>query len=46
MGYIKVLPEITKSGNGKLVVVPYEASGVMGSLAGIKTLFEQTNKFD
>ncbi|HLB40738.1 MAG TPA: SPFH domain-containing protein [Candidatus Babeliales bacterium] len=40
MGYLKVLPELTKAGAGKLVVVPYEASGLMGSLATIKAVFE------
>ena len=42
--YIKALPEMTKDKNGKMIVVPYEASGVMGSLATMKSLFETQNK--
>lgn len=42
--YIKALPEMTKDKNGKMIVVPYEASGIMGSLATMKTLFEQQSK--
>ncbi|HEX2978344.1 MAG TPA: SPFH domain-containing protein [Candidatus Babeliales bacterium] len=41
MNYIKSLQELTKGKNDKLVVVPYEASSLMGSFASIKTLFEQ-----
>jgi len=37
--YIKVLPEAMKGSKGKTVVIPYEASGVMGSLSTIKELF-------
>ena len=40
MQYIKALPELTKGKNDKLVVVPYEASSLMGSIASIKTMFE------
>ncbi len=39
LSYIKALPEITKDKEGKLVVLPYEATGLMGSLASIKELF-------
>ncbi len=38
--YIKVLPEMTKGKNDKLVILPYEATAMMGSLASIKTLFQ------
>jgi regulator of protease activity HflC (stomatin/prohibitin superfamily) len=41
LNYIKALPEITKDKEGKLILMPYEASGVMGSLATIKELFKQ-----
>ncbi|TET06878.1 SPFH/Band 7/PHB domain protein [Candidatus Dependentiae bacterium] len=41
--YIKALPELTKGKNDKLVVIPYEASSLIGSLTSIKTLFEQLN---
>lgn len=37
--YIKVLPEIMKDKNGKMILVPYEASALTGSLATIKELF-------
>ncbi len=42
--YIKTLPEITKDKNGKMIIVPYEASSMIGSLATVKTLFEKTNE--
>ncbi len=44
INYIKVLPEMMKDKNGKLIVIPYEASAVMGSLSGIKTLFKDLDK--
>lgn len=39
--YIKALPEITRDKNGKMILVPYEASALTGSLATIKELFNQ-----
>jgi regulator of protease activity HflC (stomatin/prohibitin superfamily) len=39
--YIKTLPEITKDKNGKLILVPYEASALVGSIATIKELFDK-----
>ncbi|HBS48464.1 TPA: hypothetical protein DEO28_02260 [Candidatus Dependentiae bacterium] len=42
MNYIKALPELTKGKNDKLVVLPYEISGIMGSLAGIKEIFKNS----
>jgi regulator of protease activity HflC (stomatin/prohibitin superfamily) len=36
--YIKILPELLKGGEGKTVVLPYESSALMGSLASIKEL--------
>jgi len=38
--YIKALPEITKDKDGKMILVPYEASSLVGSLAVIKKVFE------
>lgn len=38
--YIKVLPELTKGKDDKLIVLPYEATNIMGSLSAVKTLFE------
>ncbi len=43
MQYIKALPELTKGKNDKLIVIPYEASSLMGSLASVKTIFQQMN---
>lgn len=40
--YMKMLPEITKDKNGKVILVPYEATALMGSLATIKTLFQES----
>lgn len=40
MQYMKVLPEMMKGKDDKLIVVPYEASALMGSLAGMKKIFE------
>jgi regulator of protease activity HflC (stomatin/prohibitin superfamily) len=37
--YIKALPEITKDKEGKMMLVPYESSALMGSLGSIKELF-------
>ena len=42
MQYIKTLPELTKGKNDKLVVIPYEASSLMGTLSSMKALFEHT----
>jgi regulator of protease activity HflC (stomatin/prohibitin superfamily) len=39
LNYIKALPEMMKGKNDKLVVVPYEASSLIGSLASIKEIF-------
>lgn len=42
MQYIKALPEMTKGKDDKMIVVPYEASSMMGSLASMKKIFENT----
>ena len=39
LNYIKALPEITKGKDNKMIILPYEASGLMGSLATIKEIF-------
>lgn len=41
MQYLKVLPELTKGKDNKLVIIPYEASAMMGSLSGMKKLFKE-----
>jgi regulator of protease activity HflC (stomatin/prohibitin superfamily) len=40
MEYIKVMPEMMKGKDDKLIVIPYEATALMGSLAGMKKIFE------
>jgi regulator of protease activity HflC (stomatin/prohibitin superfamily) len=40
LNYIKMLPEITKDKEGKVILLPYESSALMGSLATIKELFK------
>ena len=39
--YIKMLPQITEGKDNKLVVVPYEASAMMGALSSISTLLKE-----
>lgn len=38
--YIKMMPELMKGKDDKLILVPYEASAFAGSLASIKKLFD------
>ena len=40
MQYIKVLPQMTQDKEGKMIVVPYEASSLVGSLASVKKIFD------
>ncbi len=44
MQYMKVLPEMMKGKDDKMIVVPYEASSLVGSLASIKKIFETIQK--
>lgn len=44
MQYIKALPEMTKGKDDKMIVVPYEASSMIGSLSTIKKVFENVQK--
>lgn len=39
--YMKTLPEMMKDKTGKMIVVPYEASALTGSLSMIKKVFEE-----
>lgn len=39
--YIKAFSEMTKGKNDKMILVPYESTALMGSLATIKELFNQ-----
>ena len=40
LNYIKALPEITKDAKSKIILMPYESSALVGSLATIKELFK------
>jgi len=40
MQYIKALPEMMKGKDDKMILVPYEASSMVGSLSAIKKIFE------
>jgi regulator of protease activity HflC (stomatin/prohibitin superfamily) len=40
LNYIKMLPELMQGKNDKMIVVPYEASSLVGSLASVKKLFQ------
>jgi len=40
MQYIKALPQMTQDKEGKMIVVPYEASSLVGSLASVKKIFD------
>ncbi len=42
--YIQTLPEMTKGKDDKMILVPYEASALVGSLSSIKTIFENIKK--
>ncbi len=41
INYIKALPEIMKDKEGKMILMPYESSALMGSLSSIKEIFNQ-----
>lgn len=41
MQYVKVLPEMTKGKNDKLVVIPYEASAMVGAVSAMKKIFNE-----
>lgn len=40
MRYLETLEEMTSGQDNKVVYIPYEASGVLGSLGGIKDMFD------
>ena len=39
--YIQALSEMTKGSDNKLIIIPYEASGLANSVASIKKIFEE-----
>lgn len=44
MKYMQALPQMMEGQNNKLIVVPYEASALMGSLASMKELFKNIDQ--
>lgn len=43
-GYTEALKSIGQAENGKIIMLPLEATGLMGSIAGIAEMFKQENK--
>lgn len=41
MRYINVLPEVMQGKDNKMIVVPYETSALVGSLAAMKKIFKE-----
>lgn len=44
MKYMQALPEMMQGQNNKLIIVPYESSALMGSLASMKELFKNVDE--
>lgn len=44
MKYMQTLPQMMEGQNNKLIVVPYESSALMGSLASMKELFKNIDE--
>ena len=42
MKYLETLSSITKGENNKIVYMPYEATGILSSVDGIKEMFKGT----
>ena len=40
MKYLETLKDITKGENNKIVYMPYEATGILSSVDGIKEMFK------
>ncbi len=43
LNYIKMLPQLTQDKTDKMIVVPYEATALMGSLGALKELFAKVD---
>lgn len=41
LNYMRVLPQMLEGKNDKVIMMPYEASGLMGSIASIKEIFSK-----
>ena len=44
MKYLETLSDITAGENNKVVYMPYEATGILSSVDGIKQMFDKTVK--
>ena len=44
MKYLETLGDITRGQNNKVVYMPYEATGILSSVDGIKQMFDKTAK--
>ncbi len=44
MKYLEALSDISKGQNNKIVYMPYEATGILSSVDGIKQMFDKTSK--
>jgi len=44
MKYMQALPQMMEGQNNKLIIVPYESSALMGSLASMKELFKNIDE--
>jgi hypothetical protein len=42
-GYTDAIKSIGQAENGKIIMLPLEATGLMGSVAGIAEMFKETN---
>ncbi len=42
-GYTEALKSIGEAENGKIIMMPLETTGLMGSIAGISEMFQQKN---
>jgi regulator of protease activity HflC (stomatin/prohibitin superfamily) len=42
--YVQALPKMTEGKDNKMIIVPYEASSLVGSLASIKKMFTEIDK--
>ncbi len=43
MKYLETLSDITKGANNKIVYMPYEATGILSSVDGLKQMFDKNN---
>ena len=41
MKYLETMQDITRGANNKVVYMPYEATGILSSVDGIKQMFDK-----